>query len=100
MPKPANRKLPTIAVEEECIKIRVGLTTALHADLENYARFWATATGRKPRSMNDLIGAVLTEFLTGDTAFQKWKGERKDNGAGEWPFSMKPDARSSASDRA
>ena len=31
------------------------LSQALHAELESYARYWSSATGRKPRSLNDLI---------------------------------------------
>ena len=94
MVRPAARKLPSIAVEEQCIRARVDLSQALHAELENYARYWSSATGRKPRSLNDLIAAVLMEYLASDSSFQKWLRDHCGDESGDFPFSQRPDSTS------
>jgi hypothetical protein len=81
MARPAARKLPSVAVEETSIRARVNLSQALHAELESYARYWSSATGRKPRSLDDLMSAVLTEYLTSDALFQKWQRDHRGDGA-------------------
>jgi len=92
MVRPAARKLPSIAVEESSIRTRVDFSQALHAELESYARYWSGATGRKPRSLNDLIAAVLTEYLAGDASFQKWQRDHGADGSGDSPLSQRPDS--------
>ena len=92
MVRRAASKLPSIAVEESSIRARVDLSQALHAELESYARYWSSATGRKPRSLNDLMSAVLTEYLTSDASFQNWLRDHRGNGGGESPFSQRPDS--------
>jgi hypothetical protein len=84
--------MSTIAVEETSIRARVDLSQALHAELEGYARYWSNATGRKPRSLNDLIAAVLTEYLASDASFQKWQCDYRADGGGNSPFSQRPDS--------
>ena len=94
MVRTASRKLPSIAVEETSIRTRVDLSQALHAELECYARYWSNATGLKPRSLNDLISAVLTEYLTSDASFQGWQRDHRGDGGEGSPFSQRPDSTS------
>lgn len=89
MARPVTRKLPSIAVEEDSIRTRVDLTQALHGELECYARYWTNETGRKPRSLNDVIVAILTEYLASDTAFQTWRRDRAGTAVDDHPFSQR-----------
>ena len=94
MARPSARKLPSIAVEETSIRPPLALSPALHAELENYARYWSSATDRTPRSLNDLIAAVLAEYLASDSSFQQWQRDNRRNDGDESPFSQRPDSTS------
>lgn len=79
--------LPTIAVENEMRKVRLEVPEELHHRLEEYARYFHSASGRKPLTMNHVIVGLLESYLNADALFVKWRGEHRNGFAqGESPF--------------
>lgn len=95
--KNGSRRLPSIAVEEETIRTRLDVPEPLLLELEAYARYFAAATGRKPRSMNDVILGIVEDYVHGDSVFARWQRENPHTNTLESPFSAKTDPRASAS---
>ena len=91
-----GRRLPSIAVEEETIRTRLDVPEPLLLELEAYARYFAAATGRKPRSMNDVILGIVEDYVRGDPDFARWQRENPHTITLESPFSAKADPRASA----
>jgi hypothetical protein len=69
-------------------------------DLETYARYFASAAGRKPRSMTDVILGILEEFLRTDDGFLAWKHEHPEIDVSDSPFTIRADSRITGSDAA
>ena len=86
-----RRRLPSIAVEEETIRTRLDMPEPLLLEIEAYARYFAAATGRKPRSMNDVILGIVEDYVRGDPDFARWQRENPHTNALESPFSAKAD---------
>ena len=92
----SGRRLPSIAVEEETIRTRLDVPERLLLELEGYARYFAAATGRKPRSMTDVILGIVEDYVRGDPEFARWQRENPHANTLESPFSAKVDSRASA----
>ena len=90
------RRLPSIAVEEETVRVKLDVPEPLLLELEAYARYFAAATGRKPRSMNDVILGVVGDYVRGDPEFVRWQRENPQLDSTESPFSAKAEPRASA----
>jgi len=87
-----GRRLPSIAVEEETIRMKLDVPEPLLLEIEGYARYFAAETGRKPRSMNDVILGILEDYMHGDAGFARWKRENPNSGASASPFASKSSA--------
>jgi hypothetical protein len=88
---PANPKLPSIAVEDENVKRNISIPRELDEELAAYTEYFQAHSGKKPRSLDDVIVGLLNAYLTGDVLFQKWKKDRpaKGNGADHGAFAAK-----------
>lgn len=76
----AQSSLPIIAVESQTRSVRLSLPEELHQRLEEFARYFHSASGRKPLTMNHVIVGLLESYLNADAAFGRWRGEHR-NGA-------------------
>jgi len=90
------RRLPSIAVEEETVRVKLDVPEPLLLDLEAYARYFAAETGRKARSMNDVILGIVGDYVRGDPEFVRWQRENPLAINAESPFSAKAEPRVSA----
>lgn len=90
---PANPKLPSIAVEDENVKRNISIPRELDEELAAYTEYFHAHSGKKPRSLDDVIVGLLNAYLTGDVLFQKWKKDRpaagRTNGADHGSFAAK-----------
>ena len=100
LPKAATRRLPPIVVDEPTTRIRLDVPERLHQDLELYARYFAAASGRKPRSMTDVILAVVDDYFGTDAGFINWKQAHPQIDATDSPFAMRAEAKSSGQESA
>jgi len=83
----SESSLPVIAVESETTRLRLEIPADLHARLEEYARYFRVASGRKPLSMSHVVLGLLENRLTNDTGFQKWRAEHRNGAEGaDSPF--------------
>ena len=98
MARTPNRRLPPIAFEEQTVRVKVDLPEALNQDVEQYGRYYAKASGRKPRSITDVIVGVLKEYLGSDQGFAAWKRANPYLDSSESPFSIKTEPRASSAD--
>lgn len=93
MPRVSDKpKLPAIAVEDETIKKTFALSKELDAEIGHYAEYFQASSGKKPRSLDDVMTGIMSAFLKDDSGFQKWKKEAKSKPAASASFAAK-DAR-------
>jgi|EndMetStandDraft_4_1072995.scaffolds.fasta_scaffold22842_3 hypothetical protein len=99
---PATPKLPSIAVEDENVKRSISIPRELDEELAAYTEYFQAHSGKKPRSLDDVIVGLLNAYLTGDVLFQKWKKDRTGhaNGAGNGTFAAKGKAARAAAPEA
>lgn len=76
MPRSPVVRFPSIAVDDELVKLRVDITRELNTEIENYAAYFTEHTGKKPRSQEAVIAGILADYLRQDAAFQKWRKQR------------------------
>lgn len=88
---PSNPRLPAIVVEDENVKRNLSIPRELDEDLAAYIEFFQAHSGKKPRSLDDVVVGLLNAYLTNDVLFQKFKKERpgRANGA-DHGFAAKP----------
>lgn len=98
MKRANGRQLPRIAVEEEAIGVRVALPAELHAELEQFAHYFAQAGGRKPLSLGHVIVGLLSGYLSDHPGFQDWKREQHGNGPSGSPFATPASPRAATRD--
>jgi hypothetical protein len=80
MGRPANPKMPMIAVEDDTVALRLGIPSSLNATIELYGHYYAEKTGHKPLGAPHVVVGVLGQYFSTDAGFQKWK---RDNSANE-----------------
>uniref|UniRef100_UPI0039F6C570 DUF2274 domain-containing protein n=1 Tax=Sulfuriferula sp. GW6 TaxID=3345112 RepID=UPI0039F6C570 len=76
MPRNPVARFPSIAVDDELVKLRVDVTRDLNTEIEDYTAYFTEHTGKKPRSQEAVVAGILADYLRHDAAFQKWRKQR------------------------